>query len=139
MGSSRKACGIQLVSVGLCGSSCFLSTTYVLRKLTLEGYGIYALLTSLVGYYGMLDLGVGQAVTKFVAGHSARGDTEEIGRSINAAIGVQGIAGAAASMLMLLLAEQILTLFGFKAEYRTAARAGLYASSIGFLFTVISG
>ena len=117
----------------------FITTPYVVRKLTLEGYGIYALLTGLVGYYGLLDLGLGQGVIKFVAEYKAKEDYEGISLSINAALWVQIIMGSIGSAILIVFAEPILRLLGVSTGYWLDAKVSLYASAIGFFLAMITG
>jgi O-antigen/teichoic acid export membrane protein len=116
-----------------------LTTPFIVRKLTEEGYGIFALLTGLVGYYSLLDLGLGQGVTKFVAEFKAKGDMDGINQSINAAILIQVVIGSVASVLLVLFADQILTLMRITPQYWSDAKISLYAAAIGFFFTMVGG
>ena len=52
---------------GLNTLTLLILTPFFVWKLTLEGYGIYILLTSLVGFYNLLDFGLGQGIIKFIA------------------------------------------------------------------------
>jgi len=52
----------------------FFLGPYILGKLGATSYGIWALIGSLVGYFGLLDLGVRSAVTKFVASYHSAGN-----------------------------------------------------------------
>jgi len=116
-----------------------IATPYIVHKLTIEGYGIYALLTGLVGYYGLLDLGLGQGVIKFVAQYKTVGNDEAISRSINAALWVQVVTGLIGSAVLVILAEPILRLFRISSAFWVDAKLGLYLSAIGFFFKMISG
>ena len=66
----------------------FLLTPFVIRHLDLVGYGIWVLVQSLVGYCGLLDLGVSSAVTRYVARYAGQGDYHSLNRSIGAALGL---------------------------------------------------
>jgi len=116
-----------------------LATPFIVSKLGSEGYGIYALLTGLVGYYGLLDFGLGQGVTKYVAQFKASGDLDGIYRSVNAALWVQAIAGLTGSVLVVVFADPILRLFEIPPELLNASRISLYITACGFFFTMLSG
>ena len=116
-----------------------LTTPFIVRKLTEEGYGVFALLTGLVGYYSLLDLGLGQGVTKFVAEYKANGDIDGINQAINAAIWIQVIVGLIVSSLLALFASDILSLLHVTPQYWADAKVSLYASAIGFFFTMVAG
>ena len=85
-----------------------LVTPYLVRKLGIEGYGVYALLTSLVGYFSLMDLGLGQGVTKYVAEYVARGDHEAVAASVGAALWVQCVLGVLAAGVLVLCADPLL-------------------------------
>jgi len=63
----------------------FFVSPMMIRRLGDEAYGVWALVFSIVGYYGLLDLGVKSAVVKFVAHDSATGDDQELNRTLNTA------------------------------------------------------
>src|SRR5438094_9823521 len=91
-GASRKVARNALYNSGAWAVSVLIAilvTPYLVRKLGTEGYGVYALLTSLVGYFSLMDLGLGQGVTKFVAQYVAQDDAEAVASSIGSALSVQ--------------------------------------------------
>ena len=53
----------------------FLLTPYILRHIGQSGFGLWALVGSVVAYGGLLDLGIGAAVVKFLAHHRSTGNT----------------------------------------------------------------
>ena len=114
-------------------------TPFIVRKLTIEGYGIYALLTSLIGYYGLLDLGLGDGVTKFVAEYKAKSDWDGVIKSINTAILVQIILGVIGSGVLVIFAEAILRLLKVSEVFFQVAQQGIYFVAVGFFFTMLSG
>ena len=87
---------IQLVMVPL-----------LLHHLGSESYGLYAALTSVVGYFSLLTFGSSLTVPRFVADHAARGEGEALSRFVSTyfvlylAVAVTGAAiGFAASPLV---------------------------------------
>ena len=87
-----------------------ITTPFFVEKMTAEVYGIYLMLSRLVGYYALVDLGLGQGVTKFVAESVARNDLRRAVQSINVAFVVQALGGIAVSTIVILFSENILTL-----------------------------
>ncbi len=114
-------------------------TPYIVRKLTVEGYGVYALLTGLIGYYGLLDLGLGEGITKFVSECKAKGDVTGVVKSINAALQVQMFFGVIGSTVLIIFAEWILGWLKVSPGFSSPAKIGLYLIAVGFLFTMLSG
>jgi O-antigen/teichoic acid export membrane protein len=49
-------------------------TPYVVHRIGIERYGLWALLVSAVGILTSIDLGVGQSLLRFIAMHRGRGD-----------------------------------------------------------------
>jgi O-antigen/teichoic acid export membrane protein len=109
-----------------------------IRQLSVEEYGIYSLLLGLTGYYSLLDLGLGRAVTKYVAEYEAKNDDEGIQYSVNAALAIQIVLGLIGSILLIILANPILELLKVSEQYFISARSGLYVSSIGFFFAMLA-
>src|SRR5229473_1519088 len=60
----------------------FLLTPYVLHHIGDVEFGLYTLVTSLTGYYGLFDLGVRSAVLRFVSRALALNDRDEVNRVI---------------------------------------------------------
>lgn len=56
----------------------FLLTPYILGRIGPTGYGLWVLLSSVIAYGGLLDLGISSAVIKFVAEFWARRDVDRI-------------------------------------------------------------
>ena len=55
-----------------------ISIPILINKLGLERFGILTLIWSVIGYFGIFDLGFGRATTKFVAEYLALGKLEEL-------------------------------------------------------------
>lgn len=63
----------------------FLVMPFLVGRLGLESYGIWILIGSLSGYFGLLDLGVATAVGRLVASYRAKEDIGAINRVISTA------------------------------------------------------
>jgi O-antigen/teichoic acid export membrane protein len=85
---------------------------FVLAALGAERFALLTLAWTLIGYFGFLDLGLGRAATRYVAGALASGDAAEVGRIVWSALGLQlllAVAGATALIgLAPLLAADVL-------------------------------
>jgi len=115
-----------------------LTTPFFVKKLGVEGYGIYILITSLIGYYGLLDLGLGEALIKFISEFNSKEDNQSICRAINSALMVQLLIGCLASASLILFSQFIIPFLKISDSYRDAARFGISVCSLGFLFIMIS-
>ena len=116
----------------------FATTPYLVYRLTTEGYGAYILLTSLAGYYGILDLGLGQGIVKFVAEYEAKKEWNAIGACINAALVFQCAAGILGSALIVVNADAILHLFKITGALLLPARMSIYIAAGTFLVTMLA-
>ncbi len=116
-----------------------LTTPIIVKGLTVGGYGVYLVVTSLVGYYAIADLGLGQAIIKFVAEYSARGDDEGIYRSINSALVVQSAMGLVGSLLLIVSNDWLLNLLRIGDQYRADAHLGVYLCAFGFMASMFGG
>ena len=110
-----------------------LTTPFFVKKLTLEGYGIYALILGLTGYYELLDLGLSNGVTKFVARFHSEKNKPALHKTINGALAVQATLGSIGSLLLVILADKIINLLKISTELSGPAKYGLYICSFGFL------
>ena len=134
----------------------FFLAPYVVHHLGDTVYGIWALVGSVTGYLGLLDLGVRSAVTRYLARYAAEGDTEAANRMASSALALF----CASGLLALLLAGSVTAamphIFQLSPEYLTAARlavlvggatvgvslvAGVFGGTIAGLqrFTLLSG
>jgi O-antigen/teichoic acid export membrane protein len=62
----------------------FALTPFIVHELGASEYGLWVLVASFVAYGDLLDLGVGTAVTKYVAEHRTRGESDEASASASA-------------------------------------------------------
>lgn len=67
-----------------------------------EVYGVYLIVMSVTGYFGLLDFGVTSALTKYVSEYHGKGDFNGINRIINASFSFYVIIGAIISFLLFL-------------------------------------
>ncbi len=77
----------------------FFLGPYILGKLGTTTYGIWALIGSLVAYFGLLDLGVRSAVTKFISAYHTTGNHEGASEIKSAAVLAFTMAGLVAIAL----------------------------------------
>ena len=71
----------------------FFLSPFVVEHLGATRYGVWSLLAGFVGYLGLLDLGIRQAVNRYIAHHRAVGAHEESSSIVSAAIRLFGLLG----------------------------------------------
>src|SRR6266850_2031840 len=117
----------------------FFLAPYVVRRLGDTGYGVWALLVSLTGYLGLLDLGVRGAVTRFVARFHTAADHRGASSVTSSALLIFSVAGGLAILASVLLALFGINSFNIPREYRTAAQVVLVLGGINIALSLISG
>src|SRR5262245_41789222 len=68
---------------------------FLLRERGRGRYGIWVLTSSIIGYYGLLDLGFRAGVTQYRTRYLAVGDYRKASECMSSAIAVLGALGAA--------------------------------------------
>src|SRR5438552_6232060 len=79
VGSSWSSLGANIL-VGV-----FLSP-YIVHRLGDEAYGVWVLIFSCTGYYGLFDLGIRSSIVRYVAKYSATKDNDHLNRLVNTAM-----------------------------------------------------
>jgi O-antigen/teichoic acid export membrane protein len=72
----------------------------IIRGLGTPAFGAFQLAWAVLGYFALLDLGLGRATTKFVAEYAAKGDTKRIWDSVTASLAVQAVLGTAGALVL---------------------------------------
>lgn len=89
-----------------------LITPLLLRSLGQAGYGLYSLIGAFVAYLGVLDLGLGNALVRYVARFRALGDEGAEGALLRLSLRVYGGIAAVTVALGALLLPSLPALFG---------------------------
>src|SRR5689334_13551071 len=61
----------------------FLLTPFIIHHLGDSANGIWILIFSITGYYGIFDLGIRSAIIRYVSKFAATGDKKELAKVIN--------------------------------------------------------
>jgi O-antigen/teichoic acid export membrane protein len=117
----------------------FVLAPFVVHSLGNEAYGAWVLLGSLVGYLGLLDLGVRGAVTKYVATHHARRNHPEASQVASAALTLFSGFGLLAVLAAFTFAQFGLQFFEISDEFADAARFVLRLGGATIGVSIIGG
>src|SRR5258708_11238020 len=136
VGSSWFALGVNVL-VGIFLSPC------ILHYLGDEAFGLWILIFSITGYYGLFDLGIRSSIVRYVARYSAINERDELNRIINTAMfGYTGI-GLLAMLVTLAASFYVSSIFRIPADFvRTARLLFLMVGTsvaLGFPFGVFGG
>ena len=136
VGSSWFALGVN-VMVGI-----FLSP-YILHRLGDEAFGLWILIFSFTGYYGLFDLGIRSSIVRYVAKYSATDERDELNRLVNTAMFSYAGIGLIAMVLTIAATYYLNSIFRIPAEFLGTARWLLFmvgtSVSLAFPLGVFSG
>ncbi len=113
----------------------FVMSPFLVKQLGNANYGFWELILGLVGYLGILDLGVGPAVVRFVALSSGSGDQVALMKIINAGLASFLLAGVVGGLVVGCTAIHPAWIFGDVPLQLTEAR---YAIFLGALVLLLS-
>jgi len=115
VGSSWFALGVNVV-VGI-----FLSP-YILHRLGDNAFGLWILIFSATGYYGLFDLGIRSSIIRYVAKYSATGEQEELNRLVNSALFSYSGIGILAMAITVVTSFYVTAIFRIQPEFAADAR-----------------
>ncbi len=85
----------------------FLLTPYLISKLGKEGFGLWSLVWSLVGYYGLLGVGVGSGIMRYLPFYEGPGDHRAASEIVSTGLAIFCGVGLVIFLLAFLLAWRI--------------------------------
>jgi O-antigen/teichoic acid export membrane protein len=77
----------------------FCLVPFILHSIGEEGYGVWVFVNSLAGYSGVLYLGFGPTVCRYVAKHRAKGEWDAINQVVSSVVAVYVAAGGVVLLL----------------------------------------
>ena len=116
----------------------FFVLPYIVSTLGTDAYGILTLVLTVIGYFAFLDLGLGNAVVKYVAEFSAAGDLDRMNRVIGTIFVLLLILGAVGCIAILVLARPLASNFlKIPPALVEPAFTAFCIGALGFGFTVL--
>jgi O-antigen/teichoic acid export membrane protein len=112
--SSWFSLGIN-VAVGI------LLSPFILHRLGDTAFGIWVLIFSITGYYGLFDLGIRSSIVRYVSKSVATGDREELAQLINTSLFIYSCVGLLSLLVTVIVATRIDLLFRIPPEFHTTA------------------
>lgn len=117
----------------------FLLTPLVVHSLGNAGYGLWTLVLSLTGYFGLLDLGIRSSLGRFVARHIALKDETGVNRTASTALAMLGLGGVISLVVTLVIANFSLGAFKIGMELQDDAKAALLIAGLNVSFALPLG
>lgn len=142
----EKRTGRQLVRnggfnvMGFIANSLILvvSAPLLLRYLGEEEFGLYAILSSMMGTLGLLDLGLGAAATKFVAQYRALEDRDATAEVLGAITIIYLAIGLVAGATLFLFTAPLTHLFNLGSDLSQIAMACFRLMPLYLVFTFLN-
>lgn len=106
------------------GAVAIFLTPFVVHRLGNTGYGIWTLVLSLTGYFGLLDFGIRSSVGRFVARYMALDEPESVSRTISNAMAMLGC-GSVLAVAATIGMTYALPSFHLEAQLQAPARTAL--------------
>ncbi len=136
VGSSWFALGVEVV-VGI------LLSPFILHRLGDTAFGIWVLIFSITGYYGLFDLGIRSSVVRYVSKFTATDDIEDLAKLVNTSLFSYGGIGALSLLITMVVAVYMDNIFRIPLELHSTARwlflmVGA-AVGLGFPLGVVGG
>ncbi|MBU1999417.1 MAG: oligosaccharide flippase family protein, partial [Candidatus Omnitrophica bacterium] len=113
-------------------------TPYIIGRIGLERYGVWAIIGLITGYFGLLDFGIGLSFTKYVAEFFAKKEFKKISSVINLGVAFYSLFAILVISLTYFLADPLLVLFKIPPELYSEARFVFWVGIILFLASNIT-
>lgn len=115
-------------------------TPYVVRGLGDSAFGVLSLVSVTLGFFGLLDFGIGGAAIREMAQHLEVGDTRRTSRVLGTLIGAYLVVGAIGAALIALMTPALVGhILAIPTALQPAARFAFYCSAIGFPVSLLGG
>ena len=139
--SRRYATNVLWSWLGVVVSLCIgiVLSPYIIRKLGSEGYGLWTLLFATVGYYVLLDLGLGAAVQHFTAYHRARNEPDHINEILNTSLAYFSVAALVLLGVTVFLSRFAHRIFQISAQYQGEFTLLILITGASFSLGIVFG
>lgn len=110
----------------------FVVSPFLVKTLGDGGYGLWLLIASLTGYFGLLDLGMRGSVGRNIAFYRGKNDQENVNVMLSTSLMILGIASLIAIFVTFTFLSQFLYLFKVPPDQLNDARIALIYVGINF-------
>ncbi len=117
----------------------FFLSPFIVHSLGDASYGVWTMLASMVGYMGLLDLGVRSAVTRYVARHHALGQDRKASRTASTGLAIFLGVGFLAVLAAIILALAVPQRFNIPPHLLSSARLIIVLGGLSVAVALISG
>lgn len=93
-----------------------LLTPFLIHKLGNSHYGLWILINSVIGYYGLLDIGISSSITRYVSKYLADGDESNLNSFINTVLSIFLLMGVVCIIASVILSFFLADLFNLSED-----------------------
>jgi O-antigen/teichoic acid export membrane protein len=116
-----------------------LATPFLVHRLGTQRFGLFTLALTLVGYFGLFDLGFGRALTKLVAERLAQKADDEVPSLVWTALAILAALGVCAAVCFALFAQMLVQrVLAIPPALHDEALKSLYVLALCTPFTIQS-
>jgi len=117
----------------------FLLSPFIVHALGTTGYGLWTLVLSLTGYFGLLDLGIRSSVGRFVARYVALKDEEKTNRVVSTAFCILLSGGLLALLTTAVVAKFFFHFLHVDAQFQSTGKIALLITGATIAFALPLG
>jgi len=114
-------------------------TPFIVSSLGDTQYGVWVLLASIVGYMGLLDLGIRSAVMRYVARFHARGEDVDASEYASTGLAIFATLGGVAIILAAIVSALLSSVFNLDEKFVTEARQVLMIGGLTVAISLVGG
>lgn len=108
----------------------FLLSPFIVHSLGNSGYGLWTLVLSLTGYFGLLDLGIRSSVGRFVARYVALNEDEKTNRIVSTAFCILAVGGMLALLGTFAVAQFFFQSLHVEPRFQVAGKLALLITGL---------
>jgi O-antigen/teichoic acid export membrane protein len=108
----------------------FLLAPFILHRLGNTGYGLWTLVLSLTGYFGLLDLGIRSSVGRYVAQYVTLQKDEEVNRTVSSAFAMLLAGGLLAVIATAVVVRFFFGSFHVEPQYQASGKIALWITGL---------
>jgi O-antigen/teichoic acid export membrane protein len=116
-----------------------VTTPFVISHLGVEAYGVLVLVSTILGYVTLLDMGLTDSLVKYVAHYQAVTDYSAIRNYVGNAMVIYLLLGFLSALMLFFLADLIVYLLNVSEALQPVAIFAFHVGAIGFGINLISG
>lgn len=118
----------------------FLSIPWIVHSMGEEEFGALSFIWLVIGYFSILDLGLGQASVKFLAEQLAHGNTERVNETISTSVILASGVGCLVSVSLWLVAPAVISsMLSSGSGVRTEVETSFMLAVMAIPFVMLQG